>query len=354
MGIFKVKGKYFIDYRVHGRRVREGVGPSRKAAEQALAVRKAEIVQGRYQFRERHRTTFAELAGQYMPLARVNKRSWDRDQSLLTNLLPAFGARRLDDINPLSIEEYKRQRLEKVKPATVNRELALLRHMLNLAVSWKKLASNPMRDVRMLRVDNVQDRILTKKETDALLRACCGHLRPVVITALHTGMRLGEILTLRWGQVDLGQRMVTVLNAKNGKARKIPLNNVMMELLEKIKEGSRSDHVFVSDRTKRPVSGMRTAWLAAIRRSGIARCRFHDLRHTCASRMVAAGVDLVTVKEILGHSTITMTVRYAHSAPESKRKAVEALERVIPETDGQFLDTKAISDKLSKYATHYL
>ncbi len=173
----------------------------------------------------------------------------------------------------------------------------------------------------------------------------------MVITALHPGMRLGEILALRWEQVDLRQRMVTVLNAKNGKARKIPLNAVMMELLERLKEGSRSDHVFMSGRTRRPVSGMRTAWLAAIRRSGIARCRFHDLRHTCASRMVAGGVDLVTVKEILGHSTITMTVRYAHSAPESKRKAVEALERVIPETDGQFLDTKAISDKLSRYST---
>ncbi len=119
MVIFKAKDKYFIDYRVHGRRVRQGVGPSRKAAEQALAVRKAAIVQGRYH------TTFAELAGQYLPLARVNKRSWGRDQSQLTNLLPAFGARRLDGINPLWIGEYKRQRLEKVRPATVNRELAL-------------------------------------------------------------------------------------------------------------------------------------------------------------------------------------------------------------------------------------
>lgn len=341
-------GKYFIDYRVHGRRVREGIGSSRKAAEQALAVRKAEIVQGRYQFRERHRTTFAELAGQYMPLARVNKRSWGRDQSLLTNLLPVFGARRLDDIGPLLIEEYKRQRLEKVRPATVNRELALLKHMLNLAVGWKKLASNHMRGVRMLRVDNVQERILTGRETDALLAACCAHLRPVVITALHTGMRLNEILTLKWQQVDLRQRVITILNPKNGKARKVPLNAVMLSLLGGLGKDACSEHVFVAGRARRPVAGMRTAWLSALRRSGIARCRFHDLRHTCASRMSAAGVDLVTIKEILGHSSIAMTVRYAHFAPESKRKAVEALERVIPETDGQFLDTKAISDKLTK------
>jgi integrase len=266
-------------------------------------------------------------------------------------MLPFFGTKRLDDITPLLIEKYKQKRSGEVKPGSVNRELILLKYMLNLAVSWGKLGATPMKGVRMLRVDNFPERILSRQEEEVLLKASCDHLKPVILTALHTGMRLTEILTLKWDQVDLDQRVITILFSKNGRIRKIPINAVLMAIFKGLREKSTTPFVFVVGEAKCPVSSMRTAWLAALRRSGIAHCRFHDLRHTFASRLVAAGVDLVTVKELLGHSTITMTIRYSHSAPESKQKAVAMLENGIFDKDGHFMDTKAISDKLAKYVS---
>jgi len=343
MGIFLKRGKYFIDYRVKGRRKRECVGTSRRMAEKALAVRQAEIIQDRYQIRKKEYTRFSDFAEVYLQYARVNKRSWERDQTLLNNLMPSFGHRNLDEITPFLIEAHKQQRVARVKPATVNREIALLKHMFNMAIRWEKAEKNPMRDVRMFREEEFQYRVLTPDEIERLLAACTErYSRPIVLTALHTGMRLNEILSLKWDQVDLENGLITVYHTKNGKVRRIPINEALMGMFSAMLRKADSEYVFTYYKTKKPVVVFRTAWLNALDRSGIGRCRFHDLRHTFASYLVAAGVDLMTVKEILGHSTIVMTSRYAHSAPEHKRRAVSVMAAKLGPESGHQVDTKAL------------
>ncbi len=325
MGIIFKQGSYYIDYRFRGKRIREKCGSSKRQAEQALAVRKAEIVQGKFRFAPQSRMPFSDFAEVYMKHSRANKRSWERDLTLLNKLKPHFGPCRLDQVTSFMIEGYKQTRASQVKPATVNREIALLKHMYNLAVEWGLAAENPMRGVRLLREDNIQERILTRTEIAQLLNSCTEYSRPIVLTALHTGMRRGEILGLKWSQVDLEAGAITILQSKNGRVRKIPINDILKAALLELKRTATQEHVFVSNKTKAPIGKFQTAWLTAIRKSGIIRCRFHDLRHTFASYLVAAGTDLVTVKELLGHSDIKMTSRYAHSAPEVKVKAVSIL-----------------------------
>ncbi len=342
MGIYQKAQKWFIDYRYQGRRIRECVGPSKRMAEQALAARKGEIVQERYQMGKRGEVRFKAFANIYLDYAKTDKRSWARDETSLKKLLPFFGSRLLCDIHPLLIQSYKEKRLREVKPATVNRELGLLKHMYNLGIKWGRVSTNPMRDVRLLYVKNVQERVLSLEEAAKLLGACTEYSRPIVLTALNTGMRRGEILGLKWEHIDTGQRVITILNSKNGKVRKIPINDTLWWTLEQLKKNATTEFVFVCLRTGKPSQRFTTAWLNALRRSGITHCRFHDLRHTFASNLVAAGVDLITVQELMGHSTILMTSRYAHSAPERKRQAVASLESRVAlheASGGHHMDT---------------
>lgn len=351
MAIRREKGHYVIDYYYQGKRRREVAGTNKREAENFLAKRKTEILEGKFNIKRTEKVRFSDFAATYMEHSKANKRSWDRDRTLLINLLPVFGAKTLDSITSLMIEEYKQQRLRKVKPGTVNREIALLKHLFNMAITWGMATVNPMRGVKLLREDNVPVRFLTKEEIDKLLAACTDYSRPIVLTALHTGMRRGEILGLKWDQVDFDAKIITILHSKNGRVRKIPINSVLLDVLAKLKASATQEHVFISNKTKEPIGKFQTAWLTAIRKSGIIRCRFHDLRHTFASHLVASGVDLVTVKELLGHSDINMTLRYAHSAPEQKISAVEMLVKNIGEEHSHFLVTRSKMVKLAKNIT---
>ena len=343
MGIYQRGQHFYIDYRYQGRRIRECVGSSRQMAEQALVARKGEIVQGRFQLAKRNEVRFEVFAKIYLDYAKTDKRSWDRDERLLKKLTPFFGNRHLSEISSFLIEQYKKKRSQEVKPATCNREIACLKHMYNLAIRWKMASYNPMMDVRLFREEPFQEHVLTPEEITKLLAACTDYSRGVVICAIHSGARIGEILSLQWSQVSLKEKVITLTHTKSGRIRKIPINDVLFETLKALKEKSRSEFVFTYDRTGKPVKKFQTAWLAALRRAGLPRCRIHDCRHTFGSHLVAGGASLVTVKELLGHSNITTTMRYAHSAPEEKRKAVATLCDRLGAQDGPRLVTKAVS-----------
>ncbi|MHB8157109.1 MAG: tyrosine-type recombinase/integrase, partial [Desulfocucumaceae bacterium] len=216
MGVFKRNGVYYIDYRIHGRRFRKRIGSNKQLAKDTLASIEGDKVRGYYRIMKTQRVRFSDFAKTYMDrIKSLKKISWLRDQVALKSMLPHFGPCYLDAINARLIEDYQGKRVKQVRPATVNREMIILRHMLGLAIKWEMLQTNPFKNVRFLRVDNVQDRILTDEEVGKLLRACNGHVYPVVFTALHTGMRLSEILTLKWSQVDLQQEGITVVTTKN-------------------------------------------------------------------------------------------------------------------------------------------
>jgi integrase len=334
MAVFKEGNNWFIDYRDNRkRRVRKKIGLNRKLAENVLAKIKAAIAENRYlDKRKESKIGFEELCLRYINYAKVNKRSWRRDQISLKNMTKYFGKALIDTINADSVESYKRRRLEHVSQATTNRELACLRYMFNKAIEWGLVENNPMKKVKLFKENNQRIRYLDNEGIKTLCANCSDHLKPILMTALLTGMRKSEILKLKWEDVDLTQRIIYIANTKNGEIRETPINDQLYDLLKVMEH--KSQFVFAKDKGE-PYIDIDTGFKAALRRAKIDNFRFHDLRHTYASHLVMSGVDLMTVKELLGHKTIKMTLRYAHLSPFHKMKAVQSLKFF----DGHFLDT---------------
>jgi integrase len=240
-----------------------------------------------------------------------------------------LGGKRLDEINPLDLERYRRQRKQAGKSAvSINRELGFLRHLYNKAIDWEKTTLNPVKKVKFDREDNSRVRWLTVEEEERLLAQCVPQLKPLVITALHTGFRASELLSLTWGDVDFQQGIITVraAYAKNGESRSVPMNKVLTETLQVIRINTPGTAQVFCNRKGMPYRSFRTVFERAVRRADIQDFTFHDLRHTFASRLVMAGVDLPTVKELMGHKDIKMTLRYTHLSAEHKQHAVRRLE----------------------------
>jgi len=326
MGLFQRGQDWFIDYYVHNRRKREKVGPSKKLAENVLRKRRLQIAENRYlDVNKRVRIRLKDFAPTYLELyAKPNKRSWrGTDFFILKTLNSFFGGRFLDEITPMMIEQFKIQRSKDVTPATTNRDLACLRCMFNKAIAWEYATENPVRKVKFLREDNKRLRFLEKDEIIKLLNCCSQRLKAVVIVALNTGMRKGEISDLKWRDVDFNKGIITLLRTKNGEKRYIPVNNACREALMGVKKDSKSEYIFCN-RNGKPYN-FRKSFETALRNAGIKEFRFHDLRHTFASQMVMCGIDLNTVRELLGHKDLSLTLRYAHLSADHTAKAVETL-----------------------------
>jgi integrase len=296
----------------------------------ALAQVEVKIAKGDYLgIYEDKKITLPQFAKEYLFYADANKSSGAaaRDRVSLKHLLEAFPDY-LSVITPKAIEEYKSQRLQHVKPATVNRELALLKHMFTKAIDWAYVKENPAKGVKLLREPPGRVRYLTPDESSRLLDACALHLQPIVLMGVHTGMRVQEILTLTWPQVDARKRIVTLGKTKNHERRIIPLNDLALEVLRTLPRHVESLYVFCDQqgqRYQRIVKGFRQA----CKRAGISDFRFHDLRHTFASHLVMRGVPLRTVQELLGHKTGQMTLRYTHLSTPHLQEAVTILETAL-------------------------
>jgi integrase len=158
-------------------------------------------------------------------------------------------------------------------------------------------------------------------------------------------MRQGEIFKLRWVDVDSVNKLITVRDSKNKEPRRIPMNPTLTKLLQEIKIDAHGPYVFSHQVGKehKPYKTIRKPWLKALEKAKITDFRFHDLRHTFASRLVMAGVDLVTVKELLGHKSIDMTMRYSHLSQDHKRKAVEILDRHYMDTSKKTGDSLRVA-----------
>jgi len=174
-----------------------------------------------------------------------------------------------------------------------------------------------------------KDRILSEDEEARLLETVRTtskekHLEPIIITALNTGMRKGEILNLKWSNVDSQNGVIIVEGAKNGEVRKIPMNQKLTQTLEGAKKVSKGEFVFSEN--GKPYLDVKTGWWTALRKAGIENFRFHDLRHTFGSRLGMKGTDIKTIAELMGHKDIKMTMRYSHPTPEHKKRAVNLLD----------------------------
>jgi integrase len=323
MGIYK-KGKvYWMIKQYRGKRIERSLETSvKRVAEERFAKIVSEIIDGSYFEGQRAKTvTLADMVEKYK-----QKYQRLRDETTFKRLLPAFGHFTLADITTEMISDYRESRLKVVKPATIYQELSLLRRMFNVARrEWKWIKENPAADLSFsIGNSNARDRWLSLAEEQKLLSAATNPnwLRSLLVTALHTGMRRGEILNLQWQDIDFQRKLLTVHISKNGEKRSIPLSSTLCDVLRGIKVLNISGKVF-------PISvrSLRAAFDMTLEKVGIKDFHFHDLRHTFATRLVQAGVDFYRIKELLGHKTINMTMRYAHHYPESLRSSIDVLDR---------------------------
>jgi len=339
MAVYKKDNDFYIDYYVNGRRRREKIGTSRKLAHIVLKKRKVEIAEGRYlDIKKNAKIKFEDFADEFYRLHSLpnNKLSTSKRKTvLLKNLKSFFGGRYLYAVTPMLVEEYKIKRSEKVKPATVNKELACLKCLYNKAIEWGKAESSPAAKVKLFRGNNYRLRYLEKEEVKKLLKACSPHIKPIVILALHTGMRKGEILNLKWQDISVNRCLIYLLETKNNEKREVYMNDTVKATLIKVLKHPDSPYVFCNKHGK-PYANVRKSFDTALRKSGIMGFRFHDLRHTFASHLVMAGVDIKTVQELMGHKSIEMTLRYSHLSLSHKRRAVDILGKRMD----TYMDTK--------------
>jgi integrase len=279
---------------------------------------------------EESQRTFQELTDRYMAEhSKVKKKSWRRDENSLNHLLPFFGDCNLSDVTSETISRYKAMRLQEgAKPATLNRETAMAKHCFNLGLKeWGWCRENPFCKVKMEREDNSRDRVLTYDEEERLLAACSNRLRDIVLFALSTGARMGEILELTWKDVDLFRKVVVIRQGKTGKPKTIPLIPTAMDILKSRVRRIDTSLVFPSQNgTRMTDTNLGRAFRAALKKARVEGFRFHDLRHTFASRLAMAGKDLYVIQKLLGHREPRMVQRYAHHSVQSLRDGIEVLE----------------------------
>ena len=313
---------YWIEYYIDGQRRRERIGTSRKLAEMTLGKRKLQIAEGRkLDIVKEKRVTLKELVKDYLEYSKQNKRSYGRDEISTKHLLDFFGNARVKDITPKRIERYMESRLsqlnkkgETLKPATVNREIACLKHMFNIAIRDGKIDSNPATKVKLRPENNVRDRVISYDEFKKLLDCSPEYMEPVLLTAYYTAMRKGEIIGLEWDRVDLKAGFVRLRpeDTKTKEGRSIPLHPLLTKMLQEVKVRSLK-HSFVFTRNGEPINPLgsfKEDFRKACDEAGIENFRFHDLRHVAINNWRKAGHDYFKIMKATGHKTMAVFKRY--------------------------------------------
>ena len=336
MGLYKRQKVWWMSFVYQGGQIRKSTETTdRKLAQKIYDKVKWEIASGKWFERlPGEEKTFEQMMEKFLDEHASKKASYRSYESYVRNLNPFFGDYALTSITPKVINEYKlKRRNDGVKPGSINRELAILKKAFNLALKeWEWVRENPASKVSMEEENNKRDRWLSDDEEERLLEACSPRLKELVIFALNTGMRLSEILTLNWKGIDLFRKTITVFKSKNKEMRTIPMNQTIFEMLkDKAKVKSiKTDLVFYNK--NHAEIDMRFTSLSfhyTAKKANVEDFRFHDLRHTFATRLVQSGKDLYKIQRLLGHKNPSMTQRYAHHYPESLRDAVEVLDSRI-------------------------
>mgnify|MGYP001154716684 CR=1 FL=1 len=356
MAIRKRGNAYQIDYfDPNGKRVRKSF-KKRKDAEAEHGKRVSLIAEGRYLDHKRdYKTILNELLVSYGENFE-NQAGFKSSKKLyLKNFKAYFGEdTRLSKIDYKLVETYRNYLKQKITrkgtirtDASVNREMSCLHHLFAKAVEWNMIERSPFDKGRslLLKENNQRLRFLTEKEITSLIDACPAHLQNIVICAINTGMRRGEILSLKWDQIRNG--FIYLEKTKTNESRQIPVNDALDKLFREIRKRQqlKSEYVFtyvntganmkdpeknrrnirLAEETGNPFDSIKNSFRSAVKRAGITDFRFHDLRYTFASQLILKGASLKVVQEILGHKTMTMTLRYAHLSQEHKKEAVNLL-----------------------------
>ncbi len=279
--------------------------------------------------------SFASIVPRYLEhqKPRLSQRSYERARGILENQLrPTFGAVQLGKIRRSDIQNYVTHRSSEVSPGSVVKELNVLKHLLGLAIEWDLIPYNPAVKIKTPRVPAGRVRYLQPTELRALLAACPDWLRPIAGLAAFTAMRRGEILKLRWIDIDLNGGRIMLPQTKNGDGRIVYMNELASDVIRsQWRDGAKgTDLVFplADDCTPDNIS---KGFAAVCRRLEIEDFTFHDLRHTAASWLRMQGADIHTVAQLLGHKDLRMATRYQHLSPEFLSTAVGRLDTIFGE-----------------------
>ncbi|MGE4406027.1 tyrosine-type recombinase/integrase [Pseudomonas sp.] len=347
-GLYRRGKVWWLTYvGIDGKQHFESSGSHLKAdAEYLLACRRKAIAEGAAPSvisRRTMNTTFAELADRYLEFVAAQK-AVAAKRIFVKELKNEFGAVKLNALTLAAVEGWQARLLTQPRPgraknsirgplsvASANRHLACLKHMLTKAHEWEligKDALDRLRRVKLMKEENRRSRFLSLAEIQELIEAADNNLRPVLIFALNTGCRKGEILGLTWDRVDLKHGFIHLDKTKSGHGRDIPINATLQNCLKGLVRRLDTNLVFYNPATGGRWHDLKRSFASACRRAKIHDFHFHDLRHTFASQLVMAGIDLTTVSRLLGHASLTMTLRYSHLAPDHLKGAVDVLARL--------------------------
>ena len=352
-------GVWWIRYAdAMGRIRREKAGP-KSSALVLYRKRKTESLQGK-KLPENLRApmvSFADLAREALAYSKANKRSYGDDVNRMEKLLSRFRDRAADSITPQELEQHLAQTAEQNEwaPATINRYRALISLVFRLGIESGRVKENPARLVKHRQENNARVRWLSAEEEvrlRAAVSATCPEHIPELDLALNTGLRLGELYGMDWENVNLARRVLTIPRPKNGEMRHVPLNGPAMAALDELQKRTDGIGPVIRNADGGALASPRYWFEPAVKRAKLRSFSWHCLRHTFASRLVMAGVDLRTVQELMGHKSIQMTVRYSHLTPKHTLAAVELLAGAVTVVPTDTKTSTEQKDQISAETVH--
>ncbi|MFA5462301.1 MAG: tyrosine-type recombinase/integrase [Sulfurimonas sp.] len=334
---------YYVRTSVDGKRVAKKIGDAKvmdikSARVKAMKLKRAieeqkDILIGK-STKEKKKTSVLTLGAfydeYYLPHIKKHIKSYETNISIFKNhLLPKYKNTPMDEISKASIMKLHSDMVVKKKlaPATANKVLIFLSSAFNIAIDLEieGVSENPTKGIKEYKLNNAKERYITKEEANRLLEAINSteqniHLKYIIPMLILTGARRGEVLKAKHEDFNLNQMTWTIPTTKNGKKRILPITPQLLELYNKIPRDD-SEYLFASPVTGKPYVSIYNSWNSARTKAGLKDVRMHDLRHSFASALVNNGRSLYEVQTLLGHSTSTMTQRYAHLSNESLMSA---------------------------------
>jgi integrase len=335
------EGTYYLRYTdVSGRKRQHKIGGasdiSCAAARKAAQRLRSEVVLGgdpaAAKAEARATPTFAEIAEQHITYARLHLRSYDDVESIhRIHLLPKFGKKRVTEITRPAVSQFlAEKRASGLAPVTVEKIRVIMGRCYQLAAQEgvPGCDKNPCRGIKRPQLVFARERFLTAEEAARLKAAAASsrntQLKPIVELLLLTGARKRELLDAKWEHVDLGRRQWLIPTSKTGRPRRVPISQAAVDVIEALPRFDGCPWLIPNPATREPYTCLKSAWREAIKKAKLPGLRIHDLRHSAASFMCAAGVPLYSVGTVLGHANVSTTAKYAHLSSKSLLEAVEA------------------------------
>jgi integrase len=334
MAVKKRNGNWWVDTYVNGERLRRKIGPDKRTAELAEKNLKIKAAQGEWlDIHTAKRISFKAFCKEFISRQTGKAPGTIRSYTLAidNHLVPYFGDRHLSEIRPRHVDEFLAEKANGLKLATARLLLQHLKHILNAAVRWNYLKESPARTVKTPNSPEREPRYFNRDELAAALNATSGRIQTLVILGANTGLRISEMLALRWEDIDFRRGLIKVrcdedFTTKGKRNREVPMNGTVLDALQRHPRHLHSSLVFHSRTGESvPRDCIYRSFKKTLRDIGLGDYTVHTLRHTFGTQLAANGVDVRTIQELMGHTNIATTMKYLHAAPSRMQKAVENL-----------------------------